>query len=114
MILRRHRTFLDVERDTEAISAQWEGKYRARRLHSRQRLEPALQIGEKPALLVAVVLDLGKAHVERENVLRLQTAVHLSQSPETLDEESSAHQQHHHDRELGHHQHVANAIASRA
>src|ERR1051325_4323782 len=86
MILRRHRPSLDLERDAEAISAQRQRIYRARRLHSRHRLEPALQIDEKLALPVAVVFDLGQAQVEGKNVLGLKTAIHVSQAPQTLNQ----------------------------
>src|SRR5829696_6082522 len=114
MILPRYRPSFDLERDGETITAQRQRVYRARRLHARHRLEAALQVDEKLGLPVAVVFDFRQLHVERKDVLRLQTAVHVSQTPETLDQQSSAHQQHHRDRELAYHQHVANAIASRA
>jgi hypothetical protein len=78
MILPSHRPSLDLERNTEAVSAQWQGKYRARRLNSGHRLETALQIDEKLCLPIGVVLDFRQAHVESENVLWLQTAVHVS------------------------------------
>src|SRR5688572_24475767 len=88
MILPRHRPSLDLERDNEAISVQRQRKYRARRLHSGHRLETALQIDEKLCLPVGVVFDFRKADVERENVFRLQAVVHVSQTPETLDQQS--------------------------
>src|ERR1044072_6448092 len=62
LIFRRHRPWID----------------RAGRLNSRRRLKTTLEVDKELALPLEVVLDFRQGHVERENILRLQTAVHVS------------------------------------
>src|SRR6185503_7121485 len=90
MILWRHRPAFDLKRDTETITTQRQRQNRTRRLNAGRRFESLLQVDEKLTLIAALVFDLRQSHVECENVLRMETAVNISQTPETLNQQCRA------------------------
>src|SRR3954447_25279891 len=104
---------VDLERNTEAIAAQREGQYRARRLHAGHRFEPRLQVDEELRLFFPVIF-FRQAEIKGENIRGLQTAVHSLQPPETLNQQSRADEQHDRNREFGDYQNAADLVASRA
>src|SRR6185312_6282769 len=90
VILWRHRPAFDLKRDTETLTTQRQRQNRTRRLNAGRRFESLLQVDEKLTLVGALVFDLRQSHVECENVLRVQTAVNVSQTPQTLNQEGRA------------------------
>src|SRR5687768_8590201 len=75
-VLLSDRPPVDLKRDAEAIATQRQGKYSARRLHTGRCFQSRTEIDEELALPGEIVLNFRQPKVERQHVLRLQTAVH--------------------------------------
>src|SRR6185503_4033302 len=111
MVFRRQRPAFYLERDAPVVATERQWKYRAGGLHARCRFETALQVDEEPRLGILFVFNVRKRHGERENILRMQTAVDVLQAPETLNQQARTDQQHDRDGELSHREHTAHAVA---
>src|SRR6185503_16665692 len=75
---------------------------------------PRLQIVKELRLLVGLVLRVRQTDVEGQNVVWLQSAVDVLQTPQTLNQQARRNEQHDGNRQLTDGEHAAHAIAPAA